>query len=137
MTAKVNKYFGRQIFPVFDKRSKVIYEKEYQGAIYIDYSQQELFDLSNGYLDEEEYDVYMQAQKQLKSKLMINLQILKIPYKETPANAKSVLFPNRYSVDLEGKGGNVILFKQGREPVVVPLSSIDITNLNLFFSKGK
>ena len=79
----------------------------------------------------------MQAQKQLKSKLMVNLQILKIPYKEAPGNAKSVLFPNRYSINLEGKGGNVILFKQGREPVVVPLSSIDITNLNLFFSKGK
>lgn len=137
MTAKVNKYFGRQIFPVFDKRNKVIYEKEYQGAIYIDYSQQEIYDLSNGYLDEEEYEVYMQAQKQLKSKLMINLQILKIPYKEAPANAKSILFPNRYSINLEGKGGNVVLFKQGSKPVVVPLSSLDITNLNRFFSKGK
>lgn len=134
---KVNKYFGRQVFPIFEKRSRVIYEKEYQGAIYIDYSQQELYELSNGYLDDNEYEVYMQAQKQMKNKLRINMQILKIPYKEAQGNVKTLTFPNKYSIDLEEKGGNVILFIQGREPFIVPLSSLDITSLNKFFSQGR
>lgn len=137
LDVKVNKYFGRQIFPVFDKRSKSIYEKEYQGAIYIDYSQQELYELSNGYLDEHEYEVYMQAQRQMKNKLKTNMQILKIPYKEASGNVKTITFPNRYSIDLEDKGGNVILFIQGSKPYIVPLSSLDITNLNSFFSRGR
>lgn len=124
LDVKVNKYFGRQVFPVFDKRSKIIYEKEYQGAIYIDYSEQE-------------YEVYMQAQRQMKNKLRTNMQILKIPYKEVQGNVKTITFPNRYSVDLEAKGGNVILFIQGSEPFIMPLSSIDITTLNQFFSKGR
>lgn len=137
LNVKVNKYFGRQIFPVFDKRSKTIYEKEYQGAIYIDYSEQELYELSNGYLDEQEYEVYMQTQRQMKNKLRTNMQILKIPYKEAQGNIKTIIFLNRYNVDLEDKGGNVILFIQGRKPYVVPLSSLDITTLNRFFSRGR
>lgn len=137
LNVKVNKYFGRQIFPVFDKRSKTIYEKEYQGAIYIDYSEQELYELSNGYLDEQEYEVYMQTQRQMKNKLRTNMQILKIPYKEAQGNIKTIIFPNRYNVDLEDKGGNVILFIQGRKPYVAPLSSLDITTLNRFFSRGR
>lgn len=137
LDVKVNKYFGRQIFPVFDKRSKSIYEKEYQGAIYIDYSEQEIYELSHGYLDEQEYEVYMQAQRQMKNKLRTNMQILKIPYKEAQGNVKTIVFPNRYTVDLEGKGGNVILFIQGSEPFIMPLSSLDITNLNRFFSNGR
>lgn len=137
LDVKINKYFGRQIFPVFDKRSKTIYEKEYQGAIYIDYSEQEIYDLSHGYLDEHEYEVYMQAQKQMKNKLRTNMQILKIPYKEAQGNVKTIIFPNRYNVDLEDKGGNVILFIQGSKPFIVPLSSLDMTSLNRFFSKGR
>lgn len=137
VNVKVNKYFGRQIFPVFDKRSKTIYEKEYQGAIYIDYSEQEIYELSNGYLDEHEYEVYMQAQRQMKNKLRTNMQILKIPYKEAQGNIKTIMFPNRYNIDLEDKGGNVILFIQGSRPRIVPLSSIDITTLNQFFSRGR
>lgn len=134
---KVNKYFGRQIFPVFDKRTKTLYEIEYQGAIYIEYSQQELYELSNGYLDEQEYEVYMQTQKQMRSKLITNMQILKISYKEAPGNVKTITFPNRYSVDLEDKGGSVILFIQGSEPVIMPLSSLNMAVLKRFFSKGR
>ena len=79
----------------------------------------------------------MQAQRQMKNKLRTNMQILKIPYKEVQGNVKTITFPNRYSVDLEAKGGNVILFIQGSEPFLMPLSSIDITTLNQFFSKGR
>ena len=137
LDVKVNKYFGRQVFPVFDKRNKSIYEKEYQGAIYINYSEQELYELQNGYLDEQEYEVYMQAQRQMKNKLRTNMQILKIPYKEAQGNVKTITFPNKYIVDLDDKGGNVILFIQGSEPFIVPVSSLDITNLNKFFSRGR
>ncbi len=126
---------SNKILEVIDLQ--IIYEKEYQGAIYIDYSEQEIYELSNGYLDEQEYEVYMQAQRQMKNKLRTNMQILKIPYKEVQGNVKTITFPNRYSVDLEAKGGNVILFIQGSEPFIMPLSSIDITTLNQFFSKGR
>lgn len=137
LDVKVNRYFGRQVFPVFEKRFKTVYEKEYQGAIYIDYSEQELYDLTHGYLEKNEYDIYMQAQKQMRSKLIINLQVLKIPYKELQGNVKMINFPNKYSIDLEGKGGNVILFIQGGTPEIVPLSSLDMKSLNDFFSQGR
>ena len=73
----------------------------------------------------------------MKNKLRTNMQILKIPYKEAHGNVKTIIFPNRYNVDLEDKGGNVILFIQGSKPFIVPLSSLDMTNLNRFFSKGR
>lgn len=137
LEVKVNKYFGRQIFPVFEKRNKNLYEKEYQGAIYIEYSQKELYELSNGYLDETEYEVYMQNQKQMKSALRTSMQLLKIPYKEAQGNVKIITFPNRYSVDLEDKGGSVILFIQGSEPFIISLSSVNMTVLNRFFGRSR
>ena len=73
----------------------------------------------------------------MKNKLRTNMQILKIPYKEVQGNVKTITFPNKYIVDLDDKGGNVILFIQGSKPFIVPVSSLDITNLNKFFSRGR
>lgn len=137
MSIKVNKYFGRQIFPIYEKRSKTVYEKEYQGAIYVDYSEKELYDLTHSYLDIDEYEIYAQTQKQKKSSLIANMQILKIPYKEVAGNVKTISFPNKYDIDLEDKGGSVILFIQSSKPYIVPLSSLNITELNKFFNNKK
>ena len=48
---------------------------------------------------------------------------------------KEIMFPNGYKISLDGKGGNLILFRQGKEPEVVPLSSQSNVSLNRFFKR--
>ncbi len=134
---KVNTYFGRKIYPLFTKRSKDMYEKSYEGIIYIKHSEKEMYDLTNGYLDEHEQAVYMHTQEQMRMHLISTLDTLKIPFKEADAGIKNILFPNSYKISLEGLGGNIILFKQGKKPEIMPLSSIEEDIINSFFNKGK
>lgn len=132
---KVNTYFGRRIYPVFDKRTKTMYVKGYEGVIYIKYNEKEIYDLKNGYLDNSEQEVYFQTQENVRRQIIQMLYTLKIDYQEAGDNIKEIMFPNGYKVLLEGKGGNLILFRQGIRPEVVPLSSQSIVSLNRFFKR--
>ena len=118
LAEKVNTYFGRKIYPVFDKRTKTLYVKGYEGAIYIKYSEKEF-----------------QTQENVRRQIIANLHTLKINYQEAEDNVKEIMFPNGYRIRLEGKGGNLILFRQGYEPEIVPLSSQSIVTLNKFFKR--
>ncbi len=137
ISSKVNTYFGRKIYPIFDKRSKEKYEKSYEGVIYINHNEKEIYDLTNGYLDDDEQSIYFETQDNLRKQLISNLNALKIPFKEAHESIKYISFPNNYKITLDGLGGNVILFRQGKTPEVMPLSSIDLRKLNTFFKKGK
>ena len=135
LAEKVNTYYGRKIYPIFDKRTKTMYAKGYEGVIYIKYNEKEIYDLKNGYLDEEEQEVYFQTQETVRRQVISNLHTLKIDYQEAEYNIKEIMFPNGYKISLDGKGGNLILFRQGKEPEVVPLSSQSIVSLNRFFKR--
>ena len=135
LAEKVNTYYGRKIYPIFDKRTKTMYAKGYEGVIYIKYNEKEIYDLKNGYLDEEEQEVYFQTQETVRRQVISNLHTLKIDYQEAEYNIKEIMFPNGYKISLDGKGGNLILFRQGKEPEVVPLSSQSNVSLNRFFKR--
>ncbi len=135
LAEKVNTYFGRKIYPIFDKRTKTLYVKGYEGAIYIKYSEKEIYDLKNGYLDDDEQEIYFQTQENVRRQIIANLHTLKINYQEAEDNVKEIMFPNGYRIRLECKGGNLILFRQGYEPEIVPLSSQSIVTLNKFFKR--
>ncbi len=134
---KVNTYFGRKVYPVFTKRSKFIYEKSYEGVIYIKHSEREMYDLTNGYLEENEQVVYLDTQEKMRSQLITDLSSLKISFKEADPYIKNILFPNSHRIALEGLGGNVIFFKQGKKPEIMPLSSINMDTINTYFERRK
>ena len=135
LAEKVNTYYGRKIYPIFDKRTKTMYAKGYEGVIYIKYNEKEIYDLKNGYLDEDEQEIYFQTQETVRRQVIANLHTLKIDYQEADYNIKEIMFPNGYKISLDGKGGNLILFRQGKEPEVVPLSSQSNVSLNRFFKR--
>ena len=135
LAEKVNTYYGRKIYPIFDKRTKTMYAKGYEGVIYIKYNEKEIYDLKNGYLDEDEQEIYFQTQETVRRQVIANLHTLKIDYQEAEYNIKEIMFPNGYKISLDGKGGNLILFRQGKEPEVVPLSSQSNVSLNRFFKR--
>ena len=114
----------------FGKNTKIMGAREATGSITMPW-------VDGTKYFETEYEVYMQNQKQMKSALRTSMQLLKIPYKEAQGNVKTITFPNRYSVDLEDKGGSVILFIQGSEPFIISLSSVNMTVLNRFFGRSR
>lgn len=134
---KANAYFGRNIFPEFPDRKWTAYENSYEGAIYIKRSEKELYHLESEYLDADEYDILIQADKDNRLKLISNLKLLKIPYKEADPNIKEIKFPNGYSVPLENNGGNIILFRQGNAPEVKLLSEGNFETLIRYFGRNR
>lgn len=135
LAEKLNTYYGRKIYPVFNKRTKTMYASGYEGVIYIKYNEKEIYDIQNGYLDEDEQKIYFQSQENIRRQVMTSLHNLKLEYQEAEENIKEILFPNGYKISLEGKGGNIILYRRGKAPEVVPLSTQSLTSLNEFFKR--
>ncbi len=103
------------------------------GVIYVHHSPKELYNLAYGVFDEYEYDVYIKSQEQLKTKLEVNMQILKIPYSEATGDVKTIRLLNRDIIDLEDKGGQVILYRKDKRPMTIPISSLDFTLIEEYF----
>lgn len=135
LAEKLNTYYGRKIYPVFDKRTKSMFINDYEGVIYIKYNEKEIYDIKNGYLDSEEQTIYFQTQENVKHQIIRSLHYLKLNYQEADENIRQIFFSSGHSVSLEGRGGNIILYRRGKVPEIVPLSSQSIVSLNNFFKR--
>lgn len=128
---KINEYFGRQIFPNFEKRTEKIKEESGNIVMYINHSDQEVHEMKVNYLDNNEYQAMENYSKTRKAKLKSELEKRNIDYKEIDKNVREITFGDDYKINLKNKGGSVIVYKHGKLPEFFSLS--DLNKIALYF----
>lgn len=129
--SKINEYFGRQIFPNFEKRTERITENSNNIVLYINHSDQELHEMKVNFLDNNEYQAMENYTKARQNKLKKELDKRNIDYKEIKKNVKEITFGDDYKINLKNKGGSVIVYKQGKLPEFFSLS--DLNKIAMYF----
>lgn len=136
LTTKVNRYFGYNVFPEFPKRTKIVADNSSRLAVYINYSEQEIYNMKENNLDEDEYSLLQNYHRDKKHNLINTLTKLNITYKEADNETKRIIFQDKYNVTLENKGGSIVLYKAGKSPEIHPITLSEST-INNYFGTGK
>lgn len=129
--SKINEYFGKQIFPNFEKRTEKITENSNSIVLYVNHSDQEIHEMKVNFLDNNEYQAMENYSNARLAKLKKELEKRNIDYKEIDKNVKEITFSNEYKINLKNKGGSVIVYKYGKLPEFFSLS--DLNKIALYF----
>ena len=136
LTSKVNRYFGYDVLPEFPKRNKIVGDNSSRLAVYINYSEQEIYNMKENHLDENEYNLLQDYHREKKHNLISTLTKLNITYKEADNETKRIIFQDKYNVTIENKGGSVVLYKAGKAPEIHPIT-LSTETINNYFETGK